>query len=415
MSLFYQARLSNGMRLVVEEISSVRSVSLGIWIGTGSRDENQHTNGMSHFIEHMMFKGTESLSARQIAELFDGIGGHVNAFTSKEYTCYYAKVLDEHFQLALQTLADMLTNSKLASEELAKERKVIIEEIKMYEDTPDDQIHDLLASTMYPNHRLGYSVLGPEGNLLAFTRDDMVAFLQQHYTPDNMVLAVAGNVKFNDVQAAAEQYFSGLQGKRAEFVQNPPVFKADKQIRNKSTEQAYICLAAPGFAYDDSRLHALLLLNNIVGGTSSSRMFQEIREERGLAYSVYSFYSAYRDGGNFGVYTGTSPEQAQDVINLIGRILSELSRDGVTAAELQKAKDQVKGSLMLSLESTSSRMSRLGKNELLLGKRVSLDDTINRINEVSLESINDVAKKVCGSSMTMTAIGPFDDLSISTF
>lgn len=410
--MFYQTKLSNGMRLVVEEISSVRSVSLGVWIGTGSRDENHKTNGMSHLIEHMMFKGTDKLTARQIAELFDGIGGHVNAFTSKEYTCYYAKVLDEHFQLALQTLADMLTHSKFAEEELAKERKVIIEEIKMYEDTPDDQIHDLLASTMYPNHTLGYTILGPESNLLSFTRDDLIEYLQAHYTPDNMVLAVAGNVKMDEVHQAAERYFSGLQGDRSSRNQEPPIFKFDKQVRHKTTEQAHICLASPGFAYEDPQLHSLLLLNNIIGGASSSRLFQEIREERGMAYSVFSFYSAYRDGGSFGVYTGTSPDQAQDVVNLIGQILSDIAAKGVTSEELKKAKDQVKGSLMLSLESTSSRMSRLGKNELLLEKRVSLDDTIDRINEVTLESINGVAKQVCNLPMTLAAIGPFEDLKL---
>ncbi|MFC4768840.1 M16 family metallopeptidase [Effusibacillus consociatus] len=410
MSLFYKGILSNGMRLVVEEISSVRSVSLGVWVNSGSRDETPATNGMSHFIEHMMFKGTNKLSARQIAELFDGIGGQVNAFTSKEYTCYYAKVLDEHFKLALETLADMLLNSKLAPEELAKERKVIIEEIKMYEDTPDDQVHDLLAATMYPDHTLGYTILGPESNLLAFTREDMVSYLSSHYTPDNLVLAVAGNVKADEVHRAAEQYFSPLGGKRVSDPQVAPVFQANKQVRRKATEQAHICLATQGYAFDDPAVYSLILLNNIVGGSSSSRLFQEIREERGMAYSVYSFYSSYRDGGTFGVYTGTSPIQAQEAVNLIGEILADLATNGITNEELRKAKDQVKGSLMLSLESTSSRMSRLGKNELLLGKQITLDETVRRITEVTLEDINAVAKRVCQGPMAMSAIGPFEDL-----
>ncbi|GAX90578.1 peptidase M16 [Effusibacillus lacus] len=408
--MFYQGRLSNGMRLVIEEIPSVRSVSLGVWINTGSRDESERTNGMSHFIEHMMFKGTDKLSARQIAELFDGIGGQVNAFTSKEYTCYYAKVLDEHFNLALETLADMLINSKLSSDELAKERKVIIEEIKMYEDTPDDQVHDLLASTIFPNHTLGYTILGSESNLLSFTREDMVDYLKLHYRPDNMVLAIAGNVKADDAHKAAEHFFAGLSGSRPVIQQVPPVFHANKQIRKKSTEQAHICLAGSGFAFDDPSIYPLILLNNIVGGSSSSRLFQEIREERGMAYSVYSFYSSYRDGGTFGVYTGTSPEQAQDAICLLGQILSDLADKGVTAEELKKAKDQVKGSLMLSLESTSSRMSRLGKNELLLGRQVTMDETVRRINEVTLEQVREVAAKVCGGPMALAAIGPFEEL-----
>ncbi|WP_018132507.1 M16 family metallopeptidase [Effusibacillus pohliae] len=400
------------MQLVVEEIPSVRSVSLGVWVHTGSRDENQATNGISHFIEHMMFKGTDKRTARQIAELFDGIGGQVNAFTSKEYTCYYAKVLDEHFELALETLADMLIHSNFAPEELAKERKVIIEEIKMYEDTPDDQVHDLLALTMFPDHTLGYTILGPESNLLSFTRDDLLSYLNARYTPDNMVLAVAGNVRAEVVHKAAEQWFSELNGQRVETTHIPPVFEANKQVRRKATEQAHICLAAQGFAFDDPQMYPLILLNNIVGGSSSSRLFQEIREERGMAYSVYSFYSSYRDSGAFGVYTGTSPEQAQQVVDLIGKILAQLASEGITTAELQKAKEQVKGSLMLSLESTSSRMSRLGKNQLLLGKQITLDETIRRINDVTLDEIREVAEKVCSGPLAMAAIGPFDDLRL---
>lgn len=408
--MYHTGRLSNGMRIVVEEIPSVRSVSLGMWVGTGSRYESEWTNGMSHFIEHMMFKGTEKLTGRQIAELFDGIGGQVNAFTSKEYTCYYAKVLDEHFELALAALADMLLNSKFAQEELAKERKVIVEEIKMYEDTPEDQVHDLLAAAMYPDHTLGFTILGPEKNLLAFSRDDMITYYGAHYTPDNLVLAVAGNVAPDEVHKAAERFFAGWNGQRTAILQTPPVFRANKLVREKATEQAHICLATEGFAFDDPSVYDLILLNNIAGGSTSSRLFQEIREERGMAYSVYSFYSSYRDGGMFGVYAGTSPEQAQEVVNLIGKVLSDLAAKGVTPEELRKAKEQVKGSLMLSLESTSSRMSRLGKNELLLGRQIPLDETIRRINGVTPDSIHAVAKRVCAGPMALSAIGPFDDL-----
>ncbi|BCJ85316.1 M16 family metallopeptidase [Effusibacillus dendaii] len=410
--MFYKRTLTNGMRLVVEEIPSVRSVSLGVWIHTGSRDESQSTNGISHFLEHMMFKGTEKRSARQIAELFDGIGGHVNAFTSKEYTCYYAKVLDEHFSIALETIADMLLNSKFDSEELAKERKVIIEEIKMYEDTPDDQVHDLMAATIYPDHTLGYTILGPEANLLSFTRDDIVNYVKARYTPDNMVLAVAGNVQIDEVHQAAEQFFSGLSGKCQQIDHRPPVFHANRQVRQKATEQAHICLSTTGFAFDAPEVYPLILLNNIVGGSSSSRLFQEIREERGMAYSVYSYYASYRDGGTFGVYAGTSPDQAQQVVDLTYQILAAVADKGVTEEELRKAKEQVKGSLMLSLESTVSRMNRVGKNELLLNKQVTLDETINRINEVSIDRLKQIAGQICGGPWAMAAIGPFNELNL---
>lgn len=407
--MIYREVLSNGMRVVIEEIASVRSVSLGIWVGTGSRDENPATNGITHFIEHMMFKGTEKLSARQIAEMFDGIGGQVNAFTSKEYTCYYAKVLDEHFGLAMSTLADMLLRSKFAEEELVKERRVIIEEIKMYEDAPDDLVHDMIAEVVYPDHALGYNILGTEESLNSFRQQDFFQYMQQNYTTDNIVIAIAGNVKHREALQLVEALFGDLPQTRVQRQDKAASFSSGKAIRNKGTEQAHILLAAPGFAYDHEMIYPTILFNNVLGGSSSSRLFQDIREERGLAYSIYSYHTAYKETGMFGLYVGTGPERAQMVTDLCGEILADIAAKGITEEELNKAKEQVKGSLMLSLESTSSRMSRLGKNELL-GRHVTLDDLVEKIKKVELDQVNAAAKQMLGGTFAMAAVGPFDDL-----
>jgi predicted Zn-dependent peptidase len=405
--------LPNGVRVVVEEIPSVRSVSLGIWVGTGSRYETPENNGISHFLEHMFFKGTKRYTARQLAEVFDGIGGQVNAFTSKEYTCYYAKVLDNHFRLALETLADMFFHSTFVPDELAKERKVVIEEIRMYEDTPDELVHDLVAQASFGEHPLGYNILGTEQTLSRFEREDLLQYIQANYTPDNTVVTVAGNVRMQDVLRLVEPLFQNHKGQRRwNGIRETPSFHYDKKIRNKQTEQAHICLATQGFASDTEQLYAMTLLNNALGGSMSSRLFQEIREERGMAYSVYSYHTAYRETGSFGIYVGTAPEQAQDVVDLIVEIVRKVAEQGITAEELTKGKEQVKGSLMLSLESTSSRMSRLGKNELILGRHISLDEMIAGIDHVTLDDIKEVAREVLSRPLALAAVGPFDDIRV---
>jgi predicted Zn-dependent peptidase len=409
MFLIYREVLQNGIRVVVEEIPSVRSVSLGIWVGAGSRDENPENNGVTHFIEHMMFKGTEKLNARQIAELFEGIGGQVNAFTSKEYTCYYAKVLDEHFGLALETLADMVLNSKFAEEELIKERRVVVEEIKMYEDAPDDLVHDMIAEVVFQKHPLGFNILGTEANLNSFQPKDLFAYMEQNYTTDNIVIAIAGNVKREVAVQLASQLFGHLKPTYIKRQDDKAVFHAGKAIRNKKTEQAHIVLCAPGVAYDDPMIYPVILFNNVLGGSSSSRLFQEIREERGLAYSIYSYHTAYKDIGMFGLYVGTAPERAQHVLDLCEEVLNNIAEKGITEEELNKAKEQVKGSLMLSLESTSSRMSRLGKNELL-GRHISLDEMVDKIKNVSLDEVKKAAGAILCGKYAMAAAGPLDDL-----
>lgn len=415
--MVYRHRLNNGVRIVGEEISSVRSVSIGVWIGTGSRYETPDNNGISHFLEHMLFKGTESHSARELANAFDSIGGQVNAFTAKEYTCFYAKVLDEHFSTALDTLSDMMFHSTFAPEEMEKEKKVVIEEIRMYEDTPDELVMDLLAENVYVDHPLGYTILGQEGNLKSFARSDVLQYVDERYRAENVVVAVAGNVAEDDVVTLVEQYFGttfansdvapGLLGTRT------PGFQIGVNARFKDTEQVHLSLATEGIPAGDPRLYSLILLNNALGSAPSSRLFQEIREERGLAYSVFSFHSAYRDCGMFGIYAGTSPSQVDTVLSLIQETCEDIKVNGITDEEFRKGKEQVKGSMMLSLESTSSRMNRLAKNELILGHDVSLDETLAGINRVTNDDVKAVAQSLFAERFAIAAVGPVKDLDFT--
>lgn len=404
----YRVQLPNGLRVVGEEITTIRSVSIGVWINTGSRYETLENNGISHFLEHMFFKGTKRHSARELAEVFDGIGGQVNAFTSKEYTCYYAKVLDEHFALAIDTLADMLLDSQFVGEEMEKEKKVVIEEIRMCEDEPDELVMDVLTENVYFGHPLGYTILGLEDNLRRFSRSDIFDYMADRYNPHNIVVAIAGNISQAAAVAQVEQLFGpGRQSTpAAAALITPPVFQFKSSFRKKDTEQVHLVMAAPGVPAGDPDVYPLILINNALGSSPSSRLFQEIREDRGLAYSVFSFHSAYRDCGTFGVYAGTSPEHAEEVAAIIRATCTEIAHSGMTADELQKGKDQVKGSMMLSLESSSSRMSRLGKNELLLGREVTLDESLANINAVTVADVTRVAARILGQSFATAAVGP---------
>ena len=391
--------LSNGLRILVEPISTCRSVSFGIWVKIGSRNESALQNGISHFIEHMLFKGTDRYSAKDIAEVFDGIGGNVNAFTTKEYTCYYAKVLDEHLPIAVDVLADMFFHSQMDKEELNKERNVILEEISMYDDTPDDLVHDLLAKASYGEHSLGYTILGTETNLEAIASEDLREYMQQHYNLQNTVISIAGNVD-DSIMELMEAHFGAFANQGLTSTYSEPQFIGDSIYQFKQTEQNHICLSLPSASMTDDDLYAMILLNNVIGGGMSSRLFQEIREKRGLAYSVYSYHSAYMDSGLFAIYTGTAPKQTEEVLKVTMEVVAEMIVKGMKESELHKGKEQLKGSLILSLESTSSRMNRMGKNELMLGKHFTLDETIARIEAVQMAQINGliqqaVSKPVC--------------------
>ncbi|WML43750.1 pitrilysin family protein [Neobacillus sp. PS3-40] len=399
----------NGVRIVLENIPTVRSVAIGVWIGTGSRDENPVNNGISHFLEHMFFKGTTTRTAREIAESFDSIGGQVNAFTSKEYTCYYAKVLDTHSQYALDVLADMFFNSTFVEEELKKEQNVVLEEIKMYEDTPDDIVHDLLSKAIYNDHPLGYPILGTEETLLTFNGDKLKEYIKERYTPENVVISIAGNITDSFIKEV-EKYFGSYEGTRRETAENKPVFHTNQISRKKETEQAHLCLGFDGLKVGHEDIYSLILLNNILGGSMSSRLFQEVREQRGLAYSIFSYHSAYQDSGIVTIYGGTGAKQLDTLFETIQETLEKLKQEGITEKELTNSKEQLKGSLMLSLESTNSRMSRNGKNELLLKRHRSLDEIIEQVDKVSKPSVDKMANFIFNDQYSVSLISPNGEL-----
>jgi predicted Zn-dependent peptidase len=395
----------NGLRVVLENIPTVRSVAIGIWIGTGSRNETPENNGVSHFLEHMFFKGTKTRTAKEIAESFDSIGGQVNAFTSKEYTCYYAKVLDTHSDFALEVLADMFFNSSFDEGELAKEKNVVFEEIKMYEDTPDDIVHDLLSKAVYQDHPLGYPILGTEETLQTFTGDTLKKYMEDTYTPENVVVSIAGNIS-EDFIKKVEGYFGSYQGKKQPSNDQNPEFFANQVSRKKETEQAHLCIGYQGLKVGHEDIYNLIVLNNVLGGSMSSRLFQEVREQRGLAYSVFSYHSAYEDTGMVTIYGGTGAKQLNTLYETIQETLNKLKQTGITDKELSNSKEQLKGSLMLSLESTNSRMSRNGKNELLLGRHRSLDEIIVQIDKVSKPTVDHLANTIFNDQYSIALVSP---------
>ncbi|SDG99529.1 Predicted Zn-dependent peptidase [Alteribacillus persepolensis] len=395
--------LNNGLRVVTEHISSVRSVTMGIWVKAGSRYEQQQENGISHFLEHMFFKGTNSQSAADIAESFDKIGGQVNALTSKEYTCFYAKVLDEHAQRALDILADMFFHATFDSDELEKERNVIFEEIKMVDDTPDDIVHDILSEASYGDHPLGKPILGTEHTVSQFTKEQLQSYKSRFYTAENVVISLAGNIHDALLRQIEKKFGSFANQHHAQPV-TAPTFQTGKKTKKKDTEQAHLCLGFPGLQTGDDNIYALILLNNVLGGSMSSRLFQDIRENKGLAYSVFSYHSAFQDNGMLTIYGGTGYHQLDELYESIMHCVTDLQENGLTEKELANGKEQLKGNLMLSLESTSSRMSRNGKNELLLGRHRSLDELIERVQAVDLNDIKTTANQVFQGDFALSLI-----------
>ncbi|MFP8781711.1 M16 family metallopeptidase [Planococcus plakortidis] len=379
----------NGLRIVSEHIPHFRSVAVGVFVNTGSRDERPEENGITHFIEHLLFKGTKTRSAKDIAREFDRIGGDLNAYTSKEYTCYYAKVLDHHAQLAVEVLADMFFNSVMDPLEIDKERLVVKEEISMTEDMADDDVHEQLWRVMYPDNAIGAPILGTAETLDRFSRQQILDYMERHYTPANTVISVAGHIDA-ELLTQIEALFGSFERKSPGNAHVLPTFVPGQSIKHKETEQAHICLGYPGLSLQDDRLFALAVLNNIIGGSMSSRLFQEIREDRGLAYSVYSYHSAYSDHGTLAIYGGTADHQVGEVEELIRASLQRMREGDISNVEITDSREQLKGNLLLGLESTGSRMSRNGKYELLHGKHQSADDIIRLIDAVERKHVLDL-------------------------
>jgi len=396
----------NGTRIVLEHMPAVRSVTIGIWVLTGSRNETAQNNGISHFLEHMFFKGTKKRSTQDIAEAFDSIGGQVNAFTSKEYTCFYAKVLDTYKSYALEILADMFFNTAFDEDEIAAEKKVVLEEIKMYEDTPDDIVHDLLDKASYGEHPLGYPILGTEDVINSFQPETLKNYINEQYTPDRIVISVAGNADASFIPEV-EQYFGSFKRDSAQKKTEAPSFSSNRLVRTKDIEQAHLCLGFPGMSVANEDIYSLIIAENVLGGSMSSRLFQEIREKQGLAYTVFSFHAPFLDSGIETIYAGTSEDQLQVLGNTIERTLDRFVTAGLTDKELHNSKEQLKGELILSLESSSSRMSRNGRNELLLKRHRSLNEMTQSIDNVTQESVNKVIDSVFNQPHSTAIIAPF--------
>ena len=383
--------LDNGVRVVCEKIPYVRSVSLGIWVKTGSRNENGRNNGISHFIEHMLFKGTEKRSAAEIAETIDNIGGQLNAFTGKECTCFYAKTLDTHLDLALDVLTDMFFNSLFASKDITVEKKVILEEIGMYEDSPEELVHDILSETVWDGNPIGYPILGSKKCLKSINKDSILSYMAENYAPGNIVISVAGNFEEESLIGLIERYFGDWKAETARRTEYEAViFKPGLKIKEKETEQVHLCLGFKGIEHGNDRLYSLLAVNNIFGGGMSSRLFQKIREKKGLVYSIYSYPSAYKNAGLFTIYAGMKPEQLNEVSQLILDEIRLLVKKGIKPDDLTKSREQLKGNYILGLESTSSRMNSIGKSELMLGYINTPEEVLEKIDAISMEIIDDI-------------------------
>ncbi|MEU7046229.1 pitrilysin family protein [Streptomyces varsoviensis] len=409
--------LPGGLRVVTETLPSVRSATFGIWAHVGSRDETPSLNGATHYLEHLLFKGTERRSALDISAAIDAVGGEMNAFTAKEYTCYYARVLDTDLPLAIDVVCDMLTGSLIKPEDVEAERGVILEEIAMTEDDPGDCVHDLFAETMLGDTPLGRPVLGTVDTVNALTRDRIARFYKKHYDPTHLVVAAAGNVDHAKVVRQVRRAFE--RAGALTRTDATPIAPRDGartlrtagrvEVLDRRTEQAHIVLGMPGLARTDDRRWALGVLNTALGGGMSSRLFQEIREKRGLAYSVYSYTSGFADCGLFGVYAGCRPNQVHDVLKLCRDQLDQVAERGLDDEEVGRAIGQLAGSTVLGLEDTGALMNRIGKSELCWGEQMSVDDMLARISAVTPDDVRAVARDVLTRRPSLSVIGPLKD------
>ena len=413
--MFEKTILDNGIRIVTHDMPDIRSVSLGIWVENGSRHENADENGISHFIEHLLFKGTERRSAAQIAEEMDAVGGVLNAFTSKENTCYYAKVLDENLPLAIDLLSDIFLHSSFDAEEIERERSVILQEISQAEDTPDDYVHDLFSLDFFRNHPIGWPICGRQETVTRFQRADLVKFFKARYRPERVVVAAAGNLRHAALVEEMASRLGAIEGgARTEegsvAGEGVPGMTRGVYPHVKPLEQVHLCLGMAGIHQTHPQRYAGYVLNTLLGGGMSSRLFQEIREKRGKAYSVYSFASSYKDVGYFGVYAGTNLESTEEVVELIVMELRKLAAGEIAEEELQRTQGQLVGSTMLGLESTDSWMSHIARNEIYLGHAVSTEEICRRIRAVRRDDLVGLAGALFrGDNAALTLLGGFAD------
>ncbi len=405
-----RTRLDNGIRVVTETMPELRSVAVGFWAGTGSRDEPDELAGASHFLEHLLFKGTDRRSAQQIAEAVEAVGGEMNAFTAKEYTAYYVRLLDESIDLGLDILSDVVWSPAFRPDEVDCERQVILDEIRMHEDTPEDLVHSIFSEALFPGQTVGREVLGRNSTIEAMTRDQIAGFHHRHYKSGNIVVAAAGNLNHDEIVELVDRRFSGEQGDRDPRPDAEVRPAAATRIVTRPTEQAHLVVGMPGLSRRDPDRYALSVLNHVLGGGMSSRLFQEIRERRGLAYSVYSYRTAFADTGMFAVYAGTAPSRAPEVLSIINAELDRLVTDrGVDEGELDRSKGHFKGQMALALEGSSSRMERIGRSELTSGEILGVDELVQKIDAVTPDDVARVIHRIfAGTPRVLAAVGPVD-------
>lgn len=398
--------LPNGLRIIGERLPYLRTVSIGVWLGVGSMMETPLENGLSHFLEHMVFKGTARRTALQIAEEMDAVGGQLNAFTGKDCTCFYAKVIDEDLPLAVDILSDMTCHASLDETELNKERGVILEEISMDEDSPEDLVHDLLSAAQFGDQSLGMPILGTSPLIRSYTRQNLLAYRSKHYCPKNTVVALAGNYDPGQVQSLLEQFFGSWENQDSGIL---PAAQAPLCGRNaakeKDTEQMHLCMGFPGTAYGGEDVYPQAVLSSVLGGAMSSRLFQRIREELGMAYSIYTYPNSYRGCGTFGIYAGVSPQNGERVLEEIRLQLKKLLEEGITQKEFDASKQQLRSGYLMGLESPGSRMQAMGRGLLLLNQAMTPEETLLKIESVTMESVMDKARQILTVNPCIAVVG----------
>jgi predicted Zn-dependent peptidase len=406
--------LPSGLRIVTEEVPSVRSAAIGIWVNVGSRDETPAVAGASHFLEHLLFKGTTRRTALEISATIEAVGGEMNAFTSKEYTCFYARVIDTDLPMAIDVVSDLITSSIVSALDVDAERKVVLEEIAMRDDDPSDLVHDLYAETYYGDTQLGRPILGTIKSIKDMTRSSVFNYYKKKYLPQDLVVAVAGNIKHKRVvamveEALARDNFLDVKG-TPQIRPNTPVKTKPMQsvgLMTRKTEQAHMFYGMEGVARSDERRFAMGVLASALGGGMSSRLFQEIREKRGLAYSVYAYAQQFAGSGQIGFYAGCNPTKAIEVVEIIREVLADVAENGMSHEEVERAKGAVRGSLVLSQEDSGSRMSRIGKNEIVYGQVMGFDEILKAISRVNPTDVREIANEFLTKSPTLALVGPF--------
>lgn len=404
--MYRKTEFSNGVRIISERLEHFKSVSLGIWVGTGSRDEDERLNGISHFIEHMIFKGTPRRDTLLIAKELDSIGGLFNAFTGKENTCFHSRVLDKHFPTLAEILSDIFLNSIFDPDDIDREKQVILQEINMLEDSPEEQVHELFNRQFFSNHPLGMSVLGSSETVANIKRDVILDYMSGYYSPDRIIIAAAGNIEHNELVDAFEKLFKGLKPVEKKVRKYTHEMHRNIQCYYKELEQTNICIGAAAPSLLSEKRYAGAILNTILGGNMSSKLFQEVREKRGLAYSIYSFLSAYMDAGILGISVGTDPREVNNVLAVINDEILKIQEGSLSEDDLQSARDHIIGSIMLGSENTDSRMMRLAKNEFVFGRYVEYEELIENLEQVTLNDVLDCMKEAFSQkNVAVTTLG----------